>query len=77
LDNPNNSEDVCPADCEFDIEQDNSIMDLECPEQQQVSAAPNVPGLIRPTRKSKGQAGKVLMTVHAIKTSRNKGVEKK
>jgi len=42
-----------------------------------VSAVPNFPGLIWPTQKSKRQAEKVLMTVNAIETRRNKGVEKK
>jgi len=77
LDNPNDSEDDYAVDVESDIEQDNSIEDPECPEQRDVSAAPNVPGLIRPTQKSKRQAEKVLMTVNAIETRRNKGVKKK
>ena len=76
LDNPNDSEDDGGADVEPDIEQASSIEDLDCPEQQDVSAVPNVPGLIRPTLKSKGQAQKVLMTVNAIERRRNKGVKK-
>jgi len=48
----------------------------ECPEQQDVSAAPNVPREIQPTRKSKRQAEKVLVTVSAIETERHKGVKK-
>jgi hypothetical protein len=56
LDNPNVSEDDCVADVESDMDQDNSINDPESPEQQDVSAAPNVPRLIRPTRKSKRHA---------------------
>jgi len=75
LANPNDSEDDCAADNESDIEQDNSIVDPECPEQRDVSAAPNVPRLIRPTRKSKRQAQKVLMMVNAIKKRTNKGVK--
>jgi len=77
LDNPNDSEDDCAADVESDMEQDNSIEDPESPEQRDVSAVPNVPGLIRPTRKSKRHAEKVLVTVNAIETRRNKGVKKK
>jgi len=77
LDNPNDSEDNCAANVESDIEQDNSIEDPECPEQRNLSATPNVPGLIRPTRKSQRQADNVLMTVNAIKTRRNKGLKKK
>jgi len=65
------------ADVESDIEQDDSIGDPEWPEQRHVSASPNVPGLILPTGKSKRQAEKVIMTISAIETSRNKGVKKK
>jgi hypothetical protein len=53
LDKPNDSEDDCTADDESDIEQYNGIEDSECPEQHDVSVVPNVPGLVRPTRKSK------------------------
>jgi hypothetical protein len=77
LDNPNDSEDDCAADVESDMEPDNTIEDPESPEQRDVSAAPNVPRLIRPTPKSKRHAEKVLVTVNAIETRRNKGVKKK
>jgi hypothetical protein len=42
-----------------------------------VSAAPNVPGLVQLTRKSKRLAEKVLMTVNAVEKLRNKGGKKK
>jgi len=77
LDNPNDSEEDCAAADESDIEHNNGIEDPECPEQQDVRAAPNVPGLVRPTRKSKRQAEKVLVTVNAVETRRNKGGKKK
>jgi len=77
LDNPNDSEEDRAADDDSDIEHNNCIEDPECPEQQDVSAAPNVPGLVRPTRKSTRQAEKVLMTVNAAETRRNKGGKKK
>jgi len=77
LDNRNDSEEDCAADDESDIEPNTGIEDPECPEQQDVSAAPNVPGLVRPTRKSKRQAEKVLVTVNAVETRRNKGGKKK
>ena len=77
LDNPNDSEDECAADNESDIEQNTGIEDSECPEQQDVSAAPYVPGLVRPTWKSKRQAEKVLVTVNAVETRTNKGGKKK
>jgi len=72
FDIPNDSEDDCAADDESDIEQNNGIEDSECPEQQDVSAAPDVPGLVQPTRKSKRQAEMVLVTVNAVETRRNK-----
>jgi len=77
LDNPNDNEDDCAADDESDIEHNNGIEDPECPEQQAVSAAPNVPWLVRPTRKSKTLAEKALLTVSAIDTRRNKRVKTK
>jgi len=77
LDNPNDSEENCAAGDDSDIEHNNCIEDPECPEQQDVSAAPNVPGLVRPTRKSKRQAETVLMTVNAAETRRYKGGKKK
>jgi hypothetical protein len=73
LDNPNDSEEDCVAADESDTEHNNGIEDPECPEQQHVSAAPNVPGLVRPTRKSKRQAEQVLVTVNGVETWRNKG----
>ena len=76
LDNPNDSEDDCAAEVKSDIEQGNGIKDRVCPEQQDVSAAPYVPGLIRPTQNSKRQAEQLLVTVNAIETRRNKGVKK-
>jgi hypothetical protein len=73
---PNDSNDDCAVDVECDIERDNSIEDPQCPEQRVVSAAPNVPGLIRPTRKSTRQSETVSVTVNAMKTRRHKGVKK-
>jgi len=75
LDNPNGSEDDCAADIESDVQHDNSIEDPESPEQQDVSAAPNVPGLIRPPQRLKTFAEKVLVMVNAIETWRNKRVK--
>jgi len=77
LDNPNDSKDNCAVEIESDMEQENSIQDPECPEQRDLSATANVPRLIRSTRMSKRQAGKVLVTVNAIETRRNKGVKTK
>jgi len=55
-DNPNDSEEDCAADDESDIEHNNAIDHPEWTEQHDVTAAPNVPGLVRPTRKSQTQA---------------------
>jgi hypothetical protein len=55
LDTPNDSKEDCAADDDSNIEHNNCIEDPECSEQQDVSAAPNVPGLVWPTRKSKRQ----------------------
>jgi len=51
LDHPNDSEEHCAADDESDIQHNNGNEIPEYPEQQDVCAAPNVPGLVRPNRK--------------------------
>ena len=77
FDNPNDSEDDWAAVDESDIEQYNRIEDSECPEQQDVSATPNVRRMVWPTWKSKRQAEKVLVKVNAVGTWRNKEGKKK
>jgi hypothetical protein len=77
LNNPNDSEEDCAADDEFDIEHNNGLEDSECPEQQDVIPAPNVPGLVRPTWISKRQTEMVLVTVNAVETWRNQGRKQK
>jgi len=76
LENPNDREDDCAADNESDTKHNNVIEDPECPEQQNLSGAPNVPRLVRPTRKSRRQGEKVLVMVNAIDNRRNIGVKK-
>jgi hypothetical protein len=76
LDNPNDSEEDCVAADESDIEHNNGMEDPECPEEQDVSTAPNMPGLVRPTWKSKRQADKVVVTVNVVEMRRNKGGKK-
>jgi len=76
LDNPNNSEDDWEADNESDMELDNCSEVSETLEVRNVSAAPNVPGLIRPTRQSKKKVEKELLTVNILETRRNKGIKK-
>jgi len=53
LDSPKDSKQDWAADNDSDIEHNNCIEDPECPEQQDVSTAPNVPGLVWLTRKLK------------------------
>jgi hypothetical protein len=77
LDNPNDSEDDCAADVQSEMEQDSSRKDSESPEQRDESFTPNISVLIQPTWKSKRQAEKVLVTVNAMETRRNKGMKKK
>jgi hypothetical protein len=77
LDNPIDSKEVCAVDDESNIQHNNGIKDPECPVQPDVSAAPNVTRLVWPTRKSKRQAEKILLTVNAVETRRNKGGKKK
>jgi len=77
LDNAYDTEDDSMADVESCIPPGNGIKNPECPEPQDVSAAPNVPGLIWPTRKYRRQAEKVLVTLNAIETRRNMAVKKK
>jgi hypothetical protein len=77
LDYSNDSEGDCDADDDSDIEHPNCIDDPECAEPQDVSASPNVPGLVKPTRTSKRKAEKVLVTVDEVETQRNKGGKRK
>jgi hypothetical protein len=77
LDYSNDSEGDCDADDDLDIQHHNWIDDPQCAEPQDVSAAPNVPGLVKPTRTSKRKAEKVLVTVNEVETRRNKGGKRK
>ena len=75
LNNPNDCEDNCMANDESDIKQEYSIEDPQCPEQQDVSAAPNDSRLIYPTQKSKTHTDQQLVTLNAIEMRMNKGVK--
>jgi hypothetical protein len=77
LDNSNDSEDDWEADNESDTEQDNGSEVSQSLEVQNVSAAPNLPGLIRPIQQSKKKVEKALVTVNIMETRRNKGIKKK
>jgi hypothetical protein len=76
LDNTNDSEEDWAADEESDIEHTICFHHLECPEQENVSDAPIVSGLVRPTWNSKRQAEKVFGTVNGVETPRNTGGKK-
>jgi len=71
LENPKDSHDDCTADIESDIERDNCIDVREFPEQQEMSAAQNVPAFESATQRSMRQAETVLVTVNALETRRN------
>jgi len=77
LDNSNDSNENCAADDESAIEHNYGIDNPECPEQQDGTTVPNVPGLVRLPRKSDRQAEKVSATVNTVETRRNKGGKKK
>jgi len=77
LGKPHVSEDNWKADIESDIELDNGIADQERLEQRDVSATPNVPRVIWPTRKSKKKAEAGLVNVNAVEMRRNKGNKKR
>jgi len=77
LDNPNDSEDNWEADNESDMELDNCREDSETRQHRIVSAAPNVPGLIPPTRRSKQKVEKAFMMVNILELRSNKGIKKK
>jgi len=76
LDNPNDSEDDCEADKESDMELDTCSDVSETLGVRNVSAAPNVPGVIRPIRQSKKMVEKALLTVNIMETRRIKGIKK-
>jgi hypothetical protein len=57
------------------MDQANRIQDVQSLEQQDESGAPNVPELVRPTQKSMRYAEKLLVTLNAVETRRNKGVK--
>jgi len=77
LDHPNDREDNWEADNKSDMELDNGCDNSGSQEQWNVSAAQNVPRLIRPIKWAKKTVQKELMTVNIIQTRRNKRFKKK
>jgi len=59
------------------IELANAIEAPERPEHQDVSATPNVPGLIQPTLSATKQAEQMSMTLNPMETRRNKELKTK
>jgi hypothetical protein len=74
---PNARDDDWEADNESDMELNNGNEDSETPEQQNVSATPNVPRLIRPILQSKMMVEHSLIMVNIMETMRNKGIKNK
>jgi hypothetical protein len=76
-DNPNECDDDLEATNESEMQLDNASEDSETPEQQNGSAAPNVPGWIRPIHRIKKIVELLLMKVNIMETRRNKGIKNK
>ena len=74
MDNPNDSEDDREVHNESHMELESGTEDSETPEQRNVIAASNVPGLIRPIQWSKKKAEQTLMMVNIMETGRIKGI---
>jgi len=58
------------------MELDNGSEVSETMQVRNVSAAPNVPGLIPPIRQSKKKVGKALVTVNMMERRRNHAIKK-
>jgi len=76
LEYSNISEDDCLAGVESDTEKDINIEHPESIEKRDVIAAPNFLGFIRPTRKSKRQADKLLVMVNTLEMKCYQGIKK-
>jgi len=75
LDNPNDSDDDWDTNNESAMELEKGREDAETPQQRNVNAAPNVPGLIRPKRRSTNKAEKLLMTFNIMERRRSNGMK--
>jgi len=76
FDHSTDSKDEWEAVNESDIELDDCSENSETPEQRNVSATQNVPGLIPPIWQLKKKSQKALMMVNIMETRRNKGIKK-
>jgi hypothetical protein len=77
LDNPNNSGDDWEAGNESDMELHNGRVNSETVMLWNMSAALNVPALIRPIQGTKKKVKKLLLTVNIMETRRNEKIKKK
>jgi hypothetical protein len=77
FDNPNNSEEDFAADDKPHIARDNGIEHPEIPELRDVSAAQNVPRLIRPILKSRRPVQNGFVTLNTPEIRRNIRIKKK
>jgi hypothetical protein len=77
LDHSNQCEDECGADNESHIVVSSGIKALETPEHNAVSAAPNVPRLIRPICNSIKHAETQFVMFSTLETRRNNGHKNK
>jgi hypothetical protein len=77
LDCLTDGEDDWEVENKSEIVLDTSVRDSEPQGQGDVSAAPDVPGLILPTLRSKKWADMVLIMVGTMETRRNKVIKKK
>jgi hypothetical protein len=75
LNTATDSEDDSEADNASELEVDNGSENSETPELRNVSAAPNVPWLIRPIWRSKKKVQKALLMVNIMETRRNKEIK--
>jgi len=76
FDIPNDSYEDREANIQSNIVHDKGNDDAATREQHDVSAAPNIPGLIQPTWMSLMKAREELMTVNTMDTRRNKSNKK-
>jgi hypothetical protein len=72
LDNCNDNEDNWEVDNKSNVELDNSIQNIKCPEQWEDRAIPIVPGLVWPPQRYMKHPEQVLMTFNSMETWRNK-----
>jgi hypothetical protein len=76
LDRAHDREYEWEADNPSEIVPENSVKETETPDQWNVCARPNVPGLFRPTQMLKINIEKVFIMLNPMEMRRNKGNKK-